>query len=105
MTGARRSSSRRSGNWKPISPYWPPLTGRWGSPELVALSPYLELDTPDPGFTTPKPLDFLSGVAVNMHMRRLPDSGRRLALAIGQADPEWPFQLLAAVGEASSLGR
>ncbi|MGW2931042.1 hypothetical protein ACWDA7_04050 [Streptomyces sp. NPDC001156] len=81
------------------------LTGRWGSPELVALSPYLELDTPDPGFTTPKPLDFLSGVAVNMHMWRLPDSGRRLALAIGQADPEWPFQLLAAVGEASSLGR
>ena len=25
--------------------------------------------------------------------------------AIGQADPEWQFQLLAAVGEASSLAR
>jgi hypothetical protein len=36
------------------------------------------------------------------HVWPLP-SGRWLALAIGQADPEWPFELLAAVGEASSL--
>jgi hypothetical protein len=40
-----------------------------------------------------------------MQMWRLPNSERWIGLAIGQADPEWQFQLLAAVGEASSLAR
>ncbi|MFD5437343.1 hypothetical protein ACFWJ4_34995 [Kitasatospora sp. NPDC127067] len=34
---------------------------------------------------------------------QLPSSCRWLALAIGQADRELPFELLAAIGEASSL--
>ncbi|UNZ15952.1 hypothetical protein [Streptomyces sp. 891-h] len=87
------------------------LTDRWGSPQTVALWPYLGFDTddtydtddPGPGSVAPEPFLFLSGVAGDMHLWRLPDSGRWLALTIGQADPEWPFQLLAAVGETSAL--
>ncbi|MEV7388330.1 MULTISPECIES: hypothetical protein [unclassified Streptomyces] len=81
------------------------LTSRWGSPEMVALWPYLGLDTTEADFVAPQPLGFLSSVAVSMHMWRLPNSERWIALAIGQADPEWPFQLLVAVGEASALRR
>ncbi|MBO8185114.1 hypothetical protein [Streptomyces spirodelae] len=82
------------------------LTDRWGSPQVVDLWPYLGFDTEathDPDSVTPEPLLFLSGVAGDMRMWRLPDSGRWIALTIGQADPEWPFQLLAAVGETSAL--
>jgi hypothetical protein len=79
------------------------LAARWGSPETVNLWPYLGLDHPDPGFVAPQPLLFLSGVAGSMQGWRPAGSDRWLALTIGQADPEWPFQLLAAVGDASSL--
>jgi hypothetical protein len=78
------------------------LTRRWGDPETVDLWPYLGYDNPDPGFVAPEPLNFLSMVASSMQAWRLP-SGRWVALAIGQADPEFPFQLLAAVGRASLL--
>ncbi|MFI6847895.1 hypothetical protein OG535_04850 [Kitasatospora sp. NBC_00085] len=79
------------------------LTSRWGGPATVDLWPYLGFDNPDPEFTTPEPLCFLSNVAVRMQVWQLPSSGRWLALAVGQADRELPFQLLAAVGAASSL--
>ncbi|MER5996875.1 hypothetical protein [Streptomyces viridosporus] len=81
------------------------LTKRWGAPEAVDLWPYLGLDDPDPDVTTREPLSFLCSVAGSMQMWRLPNSERWIGLAIGQADPEWQFQLLAAVGEASSLAR
>jgi hypothetical protein len=81
------------------------LTKRWGAPEAVDLLPYLGLDDPDPDVTTREPLGFLCSVAGSMQMWRLPNSERWIGLAIGQADPEWQFQLLAAVGEASSLAR
>ncbi|MFI1367138.1 hypothetical protein [Streptomyces griseochromogenes] len=79
------------------------LTSRWGNAETVDLWPYLGFDTTGTDFTASPPLDFLSGVADSMRMWRLPNSERWLALAIGQADPEWPIQLLVAVGEAPSL--
>lgn len=78
------------------------LTGRWGEPEAVELWPYLGLDSPDPDFVAPEPLGFLSGVAGDMRVWRLRSSDRWVALAVGQADREWPFHLLAAVGEAST---
>lgn len=79
------------------------LTGRWGEHETVDLWPYLSIDNPDPGFVADEPLRFLCGVAGEMRMWRLPDSDRWVALAIGQADREWPIMLLAAVGRASAL--
>ncbi|MFF2629899.1 hypothetical protein ACFVUN_29560 [Kitasatospora griseola] len=79
------------------------LTGRWGSPTSVDLWPYLGLDHPDPDYTAPEPLSFLSMVAGSMQVWQLPAADRWLALTIGQADPEFSFQLLAAVGEAASL--
>ncbi|MER5700313.1 hypothetical protein ABT255_53450 [Streptomyces mirabilis] len=81
------------------------LAGRWGAPETVDLWPYLELDAPDPDAAAREPLSFLCGVASRMQMWRLPNSERWVGLAIGQADPEWQFQLLAGIGEASSLHR
>ncbi|MEV0536852.1 hypothetical protein [Kitasatospora sp. NPDC050463] len=79
------------------------LTARWGGPTTVDLWPYLGFDNPDPEFTAPEPLGFLCNVAGSMQLWQSPSSGRWLALAIGQADRELPFQLLAAIGEASSL--
>ncbi|MFB7618811.1 hypothetical protein [Kitasatospora sp. NPDC056181] len=79
------------------------LTGRWGSPTSVDLWPYLGFDHPDPDYTAPEPLVFLSNVAGSMQVWQRPSTGRWFALTIGQADPEFPFQLLAAVGEAASL--
>ncbi|WP_330334516.1 hypothetical protein OHS33_35350 [Streptomyces sp. NBC_00536] len=79
------------------------LTARWGAPTTVDLWPYLGFDHPDPEFTAPEPLGFLCNVAGRMQVWRPPSSGRWLALAIGQADRELPFELLAAMGEASSL--
>ncbi|TXL87185.1 hypothetical protein [Streptomyces sp. IB2014 016-6] len=87
------------------------LTGRWGEPETVDLSPYLGIDSPDPGLgpdpaldlAVPEPMGSLCGLAGSMRVWRPAPAGRWLALAVGQADPEWPIQLLAAFGEASSL--
>lgn len=79
------------------------LTHRWGAPTTVDLWPYLGFDNPDPEFMAPEPLGFLADVAGSMQMWQPPSPGRRLALAIGQADRELPFQLLAAIGEAPSL--
>jgi hypothetical protein len=80
------------------------LTDRWGEPETVDLLPFLGLDSPDPGFSAPEPLAYLAGVAGSMRVWR-PTAVRWIALAIGQADPEWPIQLLAASGGASLPAR
>ncbi|WP_031083981.1 hypothetical protein [Streptomyces sp. NRRL WC-3549] len=79
------------------------LTERWGEPETVELWPYLEEDaTP-----APEPLGQLSNLAGSMQLWRPPaggpEGGRWLGLAVGQADPEFPIWLLAAVGEVSAL--
>ncbi|MFD8749754.1 hypothetical protein ACFV0O_02015 [Kitasatospora sp. NPDC059577] len=79
------------------------LADRWGDPATVDLWPYLGFDNPDPEFVAPEPLGFLCNVAGSMRVWRLRPSGRWLALAIGQADREFPFELIAAVGEASLL--
>ncbi|MFF3071930.1 hypothetical protein ACFVSN_00810 [Kitasatospora sp. NPDC057904] len=79
------------------------LTARWGSPATVDLWPYLGFDHPDPEFVAPEPLGFLCNLAGSMQLWQPPSSDRWLALAIGQGDRELPFQLLAAIGGASSL--
>ncbi|MFG2629401.1 hypothetical protein [Streptomyces sp. NPDC048473] len=79
------------------------LTDRWGTPETVDLWPHPGLDSPDPGLVAPEPLAFLCGVAGSMQVWRPAAPDRWLALTIGQADPEFPLQLLAAFGEASAL--
>lgn len=81
------------------------LTDRWGAPKAVNLWPYLGLDEPNAEVKAREPLNFLCGVAADMRLWRLPSSQRWVSLAIGQADAEWPIQLLVAVGEVSSLNR
>ncbi|MFI8103040.1 hypothetical protein [Streptomyces sp. NPDC086023] len=68
------------------------------------LRPYLGFDHPDPEYRAPEPLALLSGLAGGMEVWRPPGTERWLALAVGQADPEFPVQLLAAVGEAELPG-
>jgi len=70
------------------------LTARWGEPESVDLEPYLWAESP-----VPEPIQTLCGLSGKMLVWQRPDAGRWLALAVGQADPEFPIQLLAAVGE------
>ncbi|MCM2416095.1 hypothetical protein [Streptomyces sp. RKAG290] len=81
------------------------LAGRWGHPQTVDLSPYLGLDHHIPDFVATEPLAFMSGLAGSMQVWQLPQSSRWLALTIGQADPEFPLQLLAAVGTESLIFR
>ncbi|UKY54738.1 hypothetical protein [Streptomyces inhibens] len=77
------------------------LTTRWGNAFVVDLGPYLSASCE--GEPVPEPLDYLSQQVVRMQVWPLPDSGRWLALAIGQADKELPLILFAAVGRASAL--
>ncbi|MET8954218.1 hypothetical protein ACWEO4_26285 [Streptomyces sp. NPDC004393] len=78
--------------------------GRRGSPTVVDLWPYLGLDNPEhPDIEAPEPLSSLCNLAGSMQMWQVPSAGRRLGLTLGQADREFPFELLAAVGEASTL--
>ncbi|MGV9253248.1 hypothetical protein [Streptomyces sp. NPDC003697] len=80
------------------------LAGRWGSPTVVDLWPYLGLDKPDyPDMKAPERLGSLCHLAGSMQMWQVPSTGRRLGLTIGQVDRELPFELLAAVGEAFTL--
>ncbi|MEU6896147.1 hypothetical protein ABZ934_31245 [Streptomyces sp. NPDC046557] len=79
------------------------LTERCGAPEAVDLGPYLGFDNPDPDIQAPEPMGFLCNLAGSMQVWRPHASDRWIALAIGQADPEWPIQLLAAFGECSAL--
>ncbi|MFJ9871166.1 hypothetical protein [Streptomyces sp. NPDC101165] len=77
------------------------LTTRWGHAFVVDLGPYLSASCE--GEPVPEPLDYLSQQVVSMQVWPLPDSGRWLALALGQADKELPLILFAAVGRASAL--
>ncbi|MFC3572027.1 hypothetical protein ACFOZ0_01720 [Streptomyces yaanensis] len=77
------------------------LTTRWGNAFVVDLGPYLSAGCE--GVPVSEPLDYLSQQAVSMQVWPLPDSGRWLALAVGQADKELPLILFAAVGQASAL--
>jgi hypothetical protein len=80
------------------------LTGRWGSPTMVDLWPYLGLDNPDcSDIEPPEPLGSLCKPAGGMQMWQVPSIDRWLGLTIGQVDREFPFELLVAVGEASTL--
>ncbi|MEV4191212.1 hypothetical protein [Streptomyces toxytricini] len=80
------------------------LAARWGRPAVVDLWPCLGLDDFDqPGVEAPEPLGSLCNLAGSLHAWRLPSTGRWLGLTIGQADREFPLQLLAAVGEAATL--
>ncbi|MFB6820192.1 hypothetical protein ACFCXA_01195 [Streptomyces virginiae] len=78
------------------------LTARWGNAFVVDLGPYLSAGYE--GESVPEPIDYLSQQVVCMQVWPLPDSGRWLALALGQADKELPLILFAAVGRASALG-
>ncbi|MFB9904183.1 hypothetical protein [Allokutzneria oryzae] len=70
------------------------LTARWGNPTTVRLSPYLdEDDAPEPMLE----LSQLSGSALVWPR----GAGHWVALAVGQADAEFPIQLLAAAGTAA----
>jgi hypothetical protein len=40
-----------------------------------------------------------------MQMWQVPSTGRWLGLTIGQADREFPFELLAAIGETATLAK
>ncbi|TDD14588.1 hypothetical protein [Nonomuraea diastatica] len=73
------------------------LTSRWGRHEVVDLWPYLESEIP-----VPEPMNELCQLSGAMFVWR-PGAGRWVALAVGQADPEFPIVLLAAVGETSLL--
>ncbi|MEU7969704.1 hypothetical protein AB0D09_40660 [Streptomyces sp. NPDC049097] len=80
------------------------LAGCWGGPIMVDLWPYLGLDNPDcPDIEVPEPLSSLCNLAGSMQVWRVPSTGRWLGLTIGQGDREFPFELLAAVGEACTL--
>ncbi|MCX5411653.1 hypothetical protein [Streptomyces sp. NBC_00059] len=77
------------------------LSERWGEPETVDLWPYLEGDEGDEA--PPEPMGQLCNLAGSMQAWRVPGSTRWLGLAVGQADPEFPIWLLAAVGETAAL--
>ncbi|MFJ8882528.1 hypothetical protein ACIRJR_03845 [Streptomyces sp. NPDC102402] len=76
------------------------LSERWGEPETVDLWPYLEREDAD---AAPEPMGQLCNLAGSMQVWRVPGSTRWLGLAVGQADPEFPIWLLAAVGETATL--
>jgi hypothetical protein len=50
-----------------------------------------------------EPINFLSQLAGSMQAWPHEDSGRWLALTIGQGDKELPLELLAAVGQTPAL--
>ncbi|MFC9943017.1 hypothetical protein [Streptomyces pratensis] len=77
------------------------LSERWGEPETVDLWPYLERD--EGADMAPEPMGQLCNLAGSMQVWRVPGGTRWLGLAVGQADPEFPIWLLAAVGEAKVL--
>lgn len=69
------------------------LTARWGGPETIDLEPYLWGEDP-----APEPLSRLCLLSGEMLAWRMPAAGRWVGLAVGQGDPEFPIELLAAVG-------
>lgn len=67
---------------------------RWGDPGVIDPWPYLENGGP-----APAPLGELCQLSGTMLVCPQANVGRWVALAVGQADPELPILLLAAVGE------
>ncbi|MFD7732152.1 hypothetical protein ACFV6F_17400 [Kitasatospora phosalacinea] len=78
------------------------LTARWGAPESVDLWRHVDAADPAP---LPEPLEFLGMSSGSALVWRLPGAVRWVGLSIGQGDPEFPIQLLLAVGEVSALPR
>ncbi|MDA2804151.1 hypothetical protein [Nocardiopsis suaedae] len=89
------------------------LTTRWGEPEPVDLTPYLDRESVEQPFIdpfdrqmpreehpVPEPISQLCMLSSTMLLWRRPESGRWVSLAVGQHDREFPIELLAAVGEA-----
>lgn len=89
------------------------LTARWGEPESIDLSPYLDRGlVPQPTIDrlgrrtaaeedpVPEPINRLCGLSSTMLLWRRPESARWAALTVGQQDPELPIELLAAIGDA-----
>ncbi|MEV5711458.1 hypothetical protein [Actinoallomurus sp. NPDC052274] len=72
------------------------LTARWGGPEAIDLEPYLWSEDP-----VPEPISGLCQLSGEMLVWRQPEATRWVALTVGQGDPEFPIELLAAVGEAA----
>ncbi|MFI7011569.1 hypothetical protein [Streptomyces sp. NPDC050145] len=95
------------------------LTGRLGEPGTVDLFPYLgiyddtgnadepaePLDLAPDLDAVPEPLASLRNLAGSLHVWPVPSAGRWLGVTVGQADREFPYELLAAVGEAATLPR
>lgn len=80
------------------------LTGHWGKPETVDLWPWLPSVLHE-AEAVPEPIGTLCELSGEMQVWRRPETGRWVALAVGQADPEFPIELLAAVGEIPALDR
>ncbi|WP_328720351.1 hypothetical protein OHT52_13225 [Streptomyces sp. NBC_00247] len=80
------------------------LTERWGEPETIDLWPWLAGDDEtEMASTAPEPLGQLCNLAGSMQVWRIAGTSRWLGLTVGQADPEFPIWLLAAVGEVEVL--
>ncbi|WP_327177022.1 hypothetical protein OG599_18200 [Streptomyces sp. NBC_01335] len=80
------------------------LTDRWGEPETIDLWPWLAGDDEsEMASAAPEPLGQLCNLAGSMQVWHIPDTTRWLGLTVGQADPEFPIWLLAAVGENEVL--
>lgn len=77
------------------------LTARWGEPLTVDLWPYLRAGVE--GEAVPEPIDSLCQVCGGVRVWPLPETGRWVALAVGQEDKELPLELLAAVGETAAF--
>ncbi|MEO3816311.1 hypothetical protein [Plantactinospora sp. B24E8] len=72
------------------------LTARWGTPVPVDLTAYLRPEDPTP----PEPFERLSQVSGEVLVWRPPGTDRWVGLAVGQADNEFPVELIAVVGVA-----
>ncbi|MFD6530179.1 hypothetical protein [Streptomyces sp. NPDC060184] len=80
------------------------LTERWGEPGTIDLWPWLAGDDePEMASAAPEPLGQLCNLAGSMQVWHIPGTTRWLGLTVGQADPEFPIWLLAAVGENEVL--
>ncbi len=73
--------------------------------EQLSIVDALIVDDPDGQDTdeAPEPLASLCRVAGRLQLWQVPSAGRRLGLTIGQADREFPYELLAAVADSSTL--
>jgi hypothetical protein len=71
------------------------LAARWGPPHLIGLAGVFE--RAQSGEDVPEPWATLSSHVPDLHLWRIPDRDRWMALGVSQWDRELPFQLLAVV--------